>query len=399
MPQEISIELLLNKVEQMELLQRQHHEEMRCRGELYNTFHVLGVEMEEKIHSAMISDLLNPNGEHGCGDVFLKLFLLGFRSRKSRCEFLMDTENARVWKEYPIGYIDDDCESGGRLDILIETSDKAIVIENKIYASDQPKQISRYCRFAKKRFKGGSIVIYLTLDGHNASSESENGRKAGVDYYPISYAKDILEWLKQCTSECTYKPRLRETIAQYMDLVKQLTQQNMDKDYIEQLNETLSHYPEAAASILDNGLESLIRHCFERYLVRDLETYAQNSGLIFGQENMDKDSYKGFYFHRPEWKYYAIWMYMETPANGFYYGVSSYNEVKNDKMDLCNEVSFLSCPREAWPLGSAYPNIYQYKYWHGKTIIDMINGKFAEYIIEKVNMILTEIDTQKIAIP
>ena len=41
----------------------------------YNIFSVLEVETNEVIMCRMLADLLNPKGQHGCGDVFLRSFL------------------------------------------------------------------------------------------------------------------------------------------------------------------------------------------------------------------------------------------------------------------------------------------------------------------------------------
>ena len=44
-------------------------------GDRFNVFNVIGLWSEEvRLHSAMIRELLDPSGSHGCSDRFLRLF-------------------------------------------------------------------------------------------------------------------------------------------------------------------------------------------------------------------------------------------------------------------------------------------------------------------------------------
>ena len=57
------------------IVQKQKEIATLC-GEDYNLFKVIHMTSNEtSVHSAFIADLLNPNGLHGMGDAFLKLFL------------------------------------------------------------------------------------------------------------------------------------------------------------------------------------------------------------------------------------------------------------------------------------------------------------------------------------
>ena len=104
------------------------------RGEDFNIFEVMGMESDEVFtHSAILACLLDPNGSHGCGDVFLKLFL---SSLLIFSDWNFSTKNAKTQVEYSIGPILKSREEGGRIDILLESDQKGIIIENKIYACD-----------------------------------------------------------------------------------------------------------------------------------------------------------------------------------------------------------------------------------------------------------------------
>ena len=94
---------------------KKHHDEMRrLSGEGFNVFEVLGLESSEVgLHSRLIAELINPNGSHGQGNVFLKLFLDEiFLDKIDRSDFsLIDVKvdyHSSMNKSTPILYISDD---------------------------------------------------------------------------------------------------------------------------------------------------------------------------------------------------------------------------------------------------------------------------------------------------
>lgn len=396
---ENDINKLLSLIQTMEIERRVRLIEKRERGDCYNVFDILGLSTdEERLHSAFIANLLNPRGNHGCKDRFLKKFLYCFKILHPQSTFTLNTGVAKVTVETSIGYLNEDATSGGRLDILVEDGNSAIVIENKIFACDQTNQMLRYCRYAKQHYGDNAQILYLTLDGHSPSDTStRNSLKENEDYYSISYATDIVKWLDLCLHECTYTPRIRETVGQYIDIIKQLTNNDMDEEYTQNINEELTRHPEAAVAIFSSGLDKYLLYCFNHFAVPIFKEYEKNKGLVFVQENMQSNTYKGFYFRKPEWKHYAIWIYLDTPGQGFYCGVSNYNEVGEKKIPISNELSCLLNPNDGWPLGFSW--LDEYRYWNAETTIDMINGKFAENILEIVDMILTDINECHIDIP
>ncbi len=112
-------------------IKKRYDEITKHSGENFNIFSVLGVGEKELSHSKIIAELLNPKGAHGQGDIFLKLFLESIEITD------FNIVNAKVRTE--VSYYN------GRLDIIIENGkQQTIFIENKIWATDQPKQLSRY---------------------------------------------------------------------------------------------------------------------------------------------------------------------------------------------------------------------------------------------------------------
>lgn len=125
---------LLSEIEKIVSKNETVKAERAKRGEFFNIFNVLKIGGNEvRLHSAFLAELLNPEGSHGLGNIFLVEFL-----KKLKVDNFQ-TNGAKIWCEKYIGHISEDYTEGGRLDIIIEAGDKTscILIENKIYAGDQ----------------------------------------------------------------------------------------------------------------------------------------------------------------------------------------------------------------------------------------------------------------------
>lgn len=177
----------------------------------------------ETMHSFLIANIINPNSEHGQGDLFLKSFL-----KKLDVE-VYENDNWIVTAEI------------GRIDILIkrENPHTVIVIENKSnYAIDQENQIYRYWYQEiylpnKKQLKPISEenyhIIYLTPSEYKVPEKHSLLRPKEYDenlpeIVPLKpkiwqFNKEIKDWLKNSINELhSENHRLREYIKQYIEL-------------------------------------------------------------------------------------------------------------------------------------------------------------------------------------
>lgn len=183
-------------------------------GENFNIFTILDRETDEvKTHSAIIADLLNPDGLHGQGEVFARLFL-----KRLNIETHGDLRRARVRTEVGAG-------EHGRIDILFEVDNFCVVMENKIHAYDQPGQLERYDRYATENAKFADDrvqLLYLTLHGSEPDKGSLGSLPPGK-VQCISYESDISGWLDACISEVAGIPQIRELLVQYQVLLRKLT--------------------------------------------------------------------------------------------------------------------------------------------------------------------------------
>ena len=275
MDTKLDIQRFFQEVASICALEQAQQEERNRKGENYNLFSILSIERYELKHSALIANLLDPKGSHGCGDAFLRAF---FEIALKGTAYPFESSTPpNSYTEHYIGPIAGD--TGGRIDILVESSRYGLIIENKIYAGDQDKQLTRYDNYGKETFGADKYLLaYLTLYGYDASKESTATKSAEeVGYLRLSYAEDILRWLEQCARLAYDKPLVRESLNQYIRTIKQLTYQDMNQEKIIDL--AVDH-PEVVAT-LSSKRDAIAQGIREKYIFAELRKYADQKGLQF----------------------------------------------------------------------------------------------------------------------
>lgn len=222
------MEKIKNLLQQVSVIQKKYDEIAKITGENFNIFSIMRAESDEvRTHSRIIADFLNPKGLHSQGSIYLKLFFEEVQALNEIKENF-DFENAKVLVEEHTGRIDGEYSEGGFIDIVIKDSKNQVVIENKIYAGDQKGQLFRY----KKKYPMCTL-IYLTLKGKQPSEFSykiNNGQELSLkDIILVSYKDNIKNWLGNCLEKTHSLPIIRETLVQYLYLVKKLTNQSTNK--------------------------------------------------------------------------------------------------------------------------------------------------------------------------
>ena len=280
MDTELDIQQFFREVENICTREQALQEERHRKGENYNLFSILNIERYELKHSALIANLLDPKGSHGCGDAFLRAFFE--IALKGTAYPFEDCTLPHSYTEHYTGPISGD--TGGRIDILVKSksSHYGLIIENKIYAGDQDKQLTRYDNYGKKTFGADRyLLVYLTLFGSEASEGSTaKGNAKEVDYLCLSYAEDILRWLEQCVRLADNKPLVRESLNQYIRTIKQLTYQDMNQENIQEIIDLAVDHPEVV-DILSSKRGAIAQGIREKYIFPKLEEYAKKKGCIF----------------------------------------------------------------------------------------------------------------------
>jgi hypothetical protein len=267
------------KLESFEASQKEAKET----GELFNIFSITKIERcEENTHSAMVAELLNPQGSHGQNDKFLIEFLKVVMP-EPECPFT-ETKKARVLTEQSfIGL--------GKVDILIVLDNHAFIIENKIDALDGEKQLQRYKEILNTYFKGKKgHLIYLTKYG-SAAEKYSLGTVKDDEYQRISYKKHILTWLDSCIETLKTPPTVEKVeyaLKQYQDLIKKITEQSMTHELNKELKNGLVEiliegnnlkYAQKISNLIQDAKGTILFNFLNEFAKLDSATVITNESL------------------------------------------------------------------------------------------------------------------------
>lgn len=252
---------------------------------IFTLFH--GFSDEVNLHSNFIASLLDPNGDHYKNDLFLKLFL-------EMCgidDFSIDTSRATVFKEFK------------HIDIYISDGKKHIILENKVYAKDQPTQIARYIKAIKKEGAEDEdiYVLYLHPDRELPKENSLGGYKLNQDntklvkgssiikFKVIRYNKEILEWIDKCKNEVSNLTDLNVFLSQYKDVIEMIYDRYKRIDEMETANlvEIFKENYTAVSEIANNYQETrkkIIDEFFEKLSEKLKKVYNENCYKIGGEK-------------------------------------------------------------------------------------------------------------------
>ena len=320
------------------------------KGENFNIFSILKMESKENAtHSAFLGELLNPDGSHNFGNTFLKLFLddVGIKN--------IDLESARVKLEQFVGERNDKEKTGGRVDIYIwDKHGSSICIENKIYAPDQNVQIQRYCNHNRRN----NLVYYLTLQGDEPGDDSRGNLTAGEDFHLLSYSTDIVNWLTACAKEACHFPILRESIQQYIILIKKLTNQLTDQKMENEIQKLIAeNYPttKALASQIEKIELKYTRHLLTE-IKAELEEKLSGNWKIVLYENLNK-AWSGLTIKNKDWPekvYVKLEGQSKVPWSDSIYGIIG-NEKVCDHQKLNEELADVEFLQENFKSNKVWP--------------------------------------------
>ena len=198
----------------------------------FNVFSVLHKETDEvNLHSRFLHALLDhrksgdetrENLKDFLQHVGVKNFELGGEKVERECYF--ERHNAQ------------DEQKRNQIDILITNADKkAVALENKTNPDpkDEDKQLWRYYNTLKEKGYSTIHLLYLTLDGRKPPLFSI-GDLDPEKIITISY-KALIPWLERCQKRAYDEPTLRESVAQYLQLVRKLTRTDSRGKYMNSL--------------------------------------------------------------------------------------------------------------------------------------------------------------------
>lgn len=302
--------------------------------EHFNIFTTLRDQSEEvTLHSRFLSSILDPHGLHGMGHLPLDLFLNVLDSKLTFTDAVFVIPNHENWTEYH------------EIDILIRdnTNRSAIIVENKIFASDSNHedrgQLEGYYQLIQKEgIPAENIeVYYLTLDRHEPSEESLNTNGMSPDLLDkvrcIDYATEIKSWMAEVAKEAYNKPFVRESVNQYINLISDMTGDVEVKERLDllaligknedNLNSTrllLENYKHVCWHALDYFNNEFIA-ALEKAKLKVVESPSTDdiTNLIHGGPKQRNIS---FYYAFEDNEGLVWQLRSENDVNGFYIGVS-----------------------------------------------------------------------------
>lgn len=404
---EIEIVKIKNLLNQVGIIKKKYDDLAEYTGENYNIFNVLGIYQDELSHSAVIGDLLNAKGSHGQKDTFLKLFLAelnGFEVETNQNSIIKEfnTSSSNCGIEKYSGKVDYENEEGGRIDILLNDGKNNIIIENKIWAGDQPKQLVRYNNKDKK-----APIIYLTLDGKEPSPDSKGDLILGRDFICLSYKVEIVRWLENCIKEMANKPIIRESLNQYLVLVKQLTQQSNNNKMNEEI-EKIIFSNEDVFNIWQNLINSsgkLIEQTIVKTVKLILEELKEELLILNNDidvkicENLNSSNWLNLIEIRSENMnkkgIYILFQFQQKNFNGLIGGYVPTNKLEDVKIDsLQIEKEFKEYFKDI-PVRKSQNWISYFEYWYFMNWTSNLNdlknilfGDFKEDLKNKIEILL-----------
>jgi hypothetical protein len=198
----------------------------------FNVFDL--IEPDENKLSDVLARLLDPKGDHGQGDLFLRLLFkqLGLGSDTKL------TKAVRVKREAPTHGI---LKYRRRMDVFVEAG-VLLAIENKVDSLEQKDQVKNYLEHLRYCAKGSgkqSILIYLTPNGRwpecrdlAQSEESE----AGGSLRCWSYQVELLEWLEACCEKCEAR-KIRDFLSNFIAYIESALKRELENNQEKEDNE------------------------------------------------------------------------------------------------------------------------------------------------------------------
>jgi hypothetical protein len=140
------------------------------------------------------------------------------------------------------------------------------------------------------------------------------------------------------------------------------------------------------------------KYVFETFVLPKFKDYSQKKNILCETWNLFSSRRdRGVFFYRNQWKNMAICLWSDRAGESdFYMGISNYAECDMSQFPKIKLDCFNKNPNDSWPNG--WKHLDKYSNWDfaSGTLTAMIEGDFAKYIIEQVDIILDEIDLKNI---
>lgn len=203
----------------------------------YNFFTALRIERKEVIHSSMLVAIASYNDE--CKNLFFDMLASKGNSQKiNELRSLINIENYPNWinTEHKLTErVGTKMRDRGRADIWLgngKDPSYRVIIENKIDAHDQYRQLRKYFRYLTGNGRVNAGLYYLCLNDNEERKESADmsaksfnmeSSNETTDYHMITYKNDITNWLRQILELKNLEPNFVKSVEQYLEIVLKIS--------------------------------------------------------------------------------------------------------------------------------------------------------------------------------
>ena len=280
------------------------------------------VRRDENALSNIISNLLDPHGDHEQGSTFLKLFVemldkkLGAGNNLHLSNLGTSIENAKCVTESTTSQI---INNQRRIDLVVHFGQFGIGIENKPWAFDQKNQLLDYSKELQRRYpierKNDFLLVYLTgsdweVSEYTIPNENLTELKKYYRFIQITFA-DIKIWLIECEAKCQ-ADRVRNFLRDFVEYCEKefgngetMADQNLVKDYLLNNPENISlafQVEKALPQLRNEVLEKLVKQIKEKF------SKSPNDWIIETDTRFGYGSQNNTFIHfkKPNWSKHQI---------------------------------------------------------------------------------------------
>ncbi len=226
-----------------------------------NFFDILNATKSEVRHSNFLAWILDPNANHGLGEMVLLRFLRDIFSSERVIGLYgpeadtLDFRSAEIRREWQ------------NIDLLIVLNQIVVVIENKWDSSENSTQLSKYRKAIETHFPDyNKAFVLLTKEGTEAKSEEDKNYYIEYNYIQIA---QILERIM-----AVYKPQINDRTFLYLeDYLKVLKRNIMQEDYLNELAVKLYQAHRTALNFIFENKPDLQKE-IQKLLIEVLKDYS-----------------------------------------------------------------------------------------------------------------------------
>lgn len=250
-----------------------------------NIINLLEASRIEVPNSFLLFNLFNTSFKENNIEInFAKIFSKYIIEDKCKNKKIKNINDIKVYKEFSI--------PKGRIDILIQSKNFEIIIENKIDADDGEEQLKLYYDNRKTQIDENKIfIVYLTPDGRipsNKSIDDELREQLEIENR-ICYLShnDIAKWIDNILTEYKFLKKNYKYQSIYSSLIQIRDNEKIISNTTEEDNMEKAVIREFVEKILSNNKDIDITKLSN---IKEMKNLFENAALVF--DDYKKEFYK-----------------------------------------------------------------------------------------------------------